>query len=47
MRLGEYSFALELHILSYFISDVMKMAILTIVKIGFIVLFFPLKSSNI
>lgn len=46
-RLGECSFELELHILGYFISDVMKIAMLTIVKFGFMALLFPLKSSNI
>jgi len=46
-RLGECSFELELHILGYFISDVMKIAMLTIVKIGFMALLFPLKLSNI
>ena len=47
MGLGECSFELELHILGYFISDVMKIAMLAIVKIGFIAPLFPLKSSNI
>ena len=33
--------------LDYFIGNVMKIAMLTIVKIGFIALLFPLKSSSI
>ena len=46
-QLGKCSFELELHMLDYFISNVLKIAMLTIIKIVFIALLFPLKSSNI